>query len=290
LHFLGDDWFVKHIQSNNKINRKGFLIPKDQTIKDSIVANNRIIALAEYLYNFYEISGFSKYLSAFKSRTDIEASFAELEVALLLKTNGVPFRFIEPTNARGFDYDLEIIMPDGTIAPCETKCKLEAKDITENSIFNSLNDLLKRKQLPRDNRNIVFVSIPSLWVTGDALLTNTDWDLSDYNARVKEVKEKIKKATDRIFARTSNILEIIFFSKVMMDIPNKPSGNTVTAHYYLIMGGFINQRSAFAIQHRSLVTYIDEEQNTANIKQELRLEPRLPINKRKWITMKSLID
>jgi hypothetical protein len=284
--FLGPEWCSKNLQVDDKPSKKHFLMPSTETPEAELLTISRIITLADYLYNFYEIAGFSKYIYTFKSRTDIEASFAELEVAHLLKINGIPFKFAIPTGSKGTDYDLELILNNNTFAPCETKCKLESNDISENSIFNSLNEVLKRKQLPQDRPSVVFVSVPSLWIIGTNFLDGAD----NIPILSKDIQEKLNNAASRIFLKTSRILEIIFFSKAVIDIKNELGKDAYTFNMSLILDSIINQRSPFASQHIPLTNYMDEENSHKLIKEELNLSPRLPLNKRRWTTIKSLIS
>jgi hypothetical protein len=92
---------------------------------------------------------------------NIEATYAELDLGRMLYAGGVDFRFVEPQLKKGFDYDVEIILPDGVSVCADAKCKIETTEFSEQTVMNSLIDA--RKQFPRDRPSAVFVKVPPAW-------------------------------------------------------------------------------------------------------------------------------
>jgi hypothetical protein len=284
--FLGTQWFDRHVFLDFKTKKNGFLIAPDKTNESSLIVLHRVILLAEFLYNLYDTPGFAKYLNTLNKRKDIEASFAELQVARILKLHKIPFRFVGPSYKQGADYDLELILENGKFAPCETKCKLESNDLTENSIFNSLHEILKRKQFPKDSQNIVFVSVSSLQLTGDRFVSPENTKLNLF----EDFKEKASKAVERIFLKTSRILEVVFFTDFWTEVKDEKLQMIHTFGGVVLLAAYTNSNSSYAIYHKSLMDYIDDDRVLELIQQQLGYSSEPTTHESEWITINSLVS
>ena len=123
----------------------------------------RVIELAESLYNLQNIDGFDACISQLKGGGEkIQSTCAELDFGRFLYIRDVEFRFVVPQMAKGRDYDMELLYPDGLTVPADAKCKFESTEINPKSIVNSLE--IGRKKLPADRPGIIFVKVPQMWI------------------------------------------------------------------------------------------------------------------------------
>ena len=56
----------------------------------------------------------------------------------MLYSGNVDFRFVEPQQKKGLDYDIEITLSDGFVVCADAKCKVEATDFSVDSVRRSL--------------------------------------------------------------------------------------------------------------------------------------------------------
>jgi hypothetical protein len=158
-HFFGEPWFEKHVM--NARAPTDFLRMNFSTDEHRETHGFRIIDLAEMLFNLQYFDGFDACIRQMQA-SQIEATYAELEIAKSLYAHGIDFRFVAPSGHKGADYDLEIFYPGGLMACADTKCKFETTEISTASVQNSLSQA--RKQLPSDRPGIVFVKVPQHWI------------------------------------------------------------------------------------------------------------------------------
>jgi hypothetical protein len=159
--FMGDFWLNRHVISRENIGYDYFKASSDFS-KEQYKNTHRIIRVAEMLFNFQDIPGFSRLLTSLEhDHRGIEPTVAEIEVAVMLHVAGIPFAFVEPKNGMGGDYDIEIRYPDGWTAAVEIKCKTEGTALNASTIGQALKHA--RKQLPKDKPCFVFMKIPDAW-------------------------------------------------------------------------------------------------------------------------------
>jgi hypothetical protein len=91
---------------------------------------------------------------------DIEGTYAELDLGRMLYQASIDFRFVKRSGQKGDDYDIEIILDDGTIICADAKCKIETTDFSANTVLNSLHHA--RSQFP-NRPSIIFVKVPPRW-------------------------------------------------------------------------------------------------------------------------------
>ncbi len=163
-HFFGRDWLGAHVLGSEA---KGFLANVfNGDSKTRLIRAFRVTELAEMLYNLQRIDGFYQRIAQMREG-QVESTYAELDFGRLLHVHKVPFRFIVPQYRRGFDYDFEIIYPDGLVACADAKCKLEASQFSHSAVRNSLKEA--REQLPQDRPGIAFVKVPADWIDDPAI-------------------------------------------------------------------------------------------------------------------------
>ncbi len=150
-HFFGDDWVRQHLVE------EGFLKPRSMhidRIKQQEIGSQGFL-LAENLFNLQDVDGFSDVYKRILSG-QFEDCIAELEVARFVNLRGEDFRFVLPLGRKGENYDLEILKTGLTIN-CETKSKLEARELSANQVWRRLDDA--RKQLPKGKPCLIFLRI-----------------------------------------------------------------------------------------------------------------------------------
>ena len=154
--FLGGGWLDCNLQEPEG---DGYFKPvSDQSSTDDLFKHvERAVLVAEMLFNLKDVDGFEQKLKSLKL-DDVESYVAEFHAAALLHGAGVAFGFRLPIGGLGKDYDLDIYLDDGTLAAGNTKCKVEATNLSEQTVRNALEDA--RKKLPTDRAGFVFMSIP----------------------------------------------------------------------------------------------------------------------------------
>jgi len=158
-YFLGEEWINRHLQPMD--GAIGFLQP-DLTADDREIQYFRTIDLGELLFNLQNIEGFDSCVARLKSG-DIEPTLAELDVARMLYINDQRFWFVERQGTTGHDFDFRVIFPGGILGCIEAKCNVETEEFNPATIRNALQKA--RTQLPPNEPGIIFVKLPSQWVT-----------------------------------------------------------------------------------------------------------------------------
>lgn len=189
-HFFGDDWVDQHLF------KAGFLKPPSRFEDRAKQQHIGLLAytLAEDLYNLQSIEGFDG-IHARILKGNIESCVGELEAAGFLRRRGEQIKFVTPKGKIGDDYDLEITRDTGAIC-CEVKIKLEAEELTEIGVFNSLEHA--RKQLPKRKPGIVFLRVVG---------SRTREEL--------QIKAKIvNEAVRRLFNQTRRVVGVILLTRM----------------------------------------------------------------------------
>ena len=159
--FLGPKWVKRHVFPDPEDTQ--FLHPAHINWQDKYKHQDRVVALAEILFNLQDIEGFAhrvQRITKDKREGHVEASLGELEGARLLYISGVNFRFVPEKSAKGEDYDVEAVL-DSTNVPCEMKTKLESTGLTVGTIRRALSKA--RSQLPSERPGVVFLKVPETW-------------------------------------------------------------------------------------------------------------------------------
>ena len=157
-YFFGQKWVDEHVSPERT--SVGFLrVPLGEG-EDTQISTFKIIDFAELLYNLQDIPGFDTCIDRMRHGV-IEATFAELDLGRMLYSGNVDFRFVEPQQKKGLDYDIEITLSDGLVVCADAKCKVEATDFSVDSVRRSLEKA--RTQFPRDRPSIIFMKVPYRW-------------------------------------------------------------------------------------------------------------------------------
>jgi hypothetical protein len=160
-HFLGPGWVMENIFGKPMPKDKFFKAVSQEGSKERFQNQDRAIELAEILFNLQFINGMDKRLNELRCGT-VESSVAELEGAKLLVKSGLSVQFVNPVGQKGFDYDTELYLPNGTKVCCEMKCKIEGTKLSKATLKETLRKA--RDQLPKDALGLIFVKIPEEWV------------------------------------------------------------------------------------------------------------------------------
>lgn len=159
IHLIGKEWIAKNLFTVTPTNN--FLRVNTKTREDGFKLQDRVIELAEMLFNFQNVSGLENLVKALL-KDGIESHVAELQSARLLYNNGTHFSFVTPSGKKGKDYDAIVIFSNIEIA-CEFKCKIEVTHFRENTIKETLKKA--KDQLPKDKTGLIFIKIPEVWTT-----------------------------------------------------------------------------------------------------------------------------
>ena len=157
-HFLGQEWVQKERESKEGLLSDSLL---DTGLVDkSYTSTGKPIRLAEMLFNLQDVPSFDHVVERLK-RGDLDSHFVELESAVLFYTSGIPFTFVTPIGSKGEDYDIEVILEDGSTAAVEVESKSTDTLLNESTIVDTLKHA--RTQLPKDRPGLVLLNVPHTW-------------------------------------------------------------------------------------------------------------------------------
>lgn len=157
-YFFGQEWVDEHVSPERTT--AGFLrVPLGEGT-DTQISTFKIVDFAELLFNLQDILGFDTCIDRIR-RGVIEPTFAELDLGRMLYSGNVEFRFVEPQQTKGLDYDIEITLSDGLVVCADAKCKAEATDFSVDSVRHSLKKA--RTQFPENRPSIIFMKVPHRW-------------------------------------------------------------------------------------------------------------------------------
>jgi hypothetical protein len=158
-YFLGPEWIDEHVSWER--NTPGFLRVIPGQSAETLISTIKLVDFAELLWNLQGITGFETCIDRIRNGV-IEPTCAELDLGQLLYCSNVNFRFVEPRQIKGLDYDIEITLADGMIVCADAKCKVEATDFSVDTVSNSLEKA--RRQFPKGRPSIIFVKVPPRWI------------------------------------------------------------------------------------------------------------------------------
>lgn len=177
-HFLGKDWFDKHIGlklvENNPT--RNFLRTDKSEGDDGYLFQFRIERLANFLLNLSQTRGFNLVIDRIKSG-DLEPIYNELDCACFFKRRALDFEFVKPLGSKGDDFDI-LIHDRNKKIPCEIKSKIEATSISKNTIVRSLKKA--RIQLPDDTLSLIIITIPENWISDESLDSIIDDSVNEF--------------------------------------------------------------------------------------------------------------
>jgi hypothetical protein len=148
-YFFGEEWIEEHLSPQRAAD--GFLRVVPGEAADTQISAFKIVDFAELLYNLQDIPGFYVCIDRIRRGT-LEPTYAELDLGRMLYCGGVEFRFVEPQQQKGLDYDIEIRLPDGVLVCADAKCKVDSTDFSVDTVRRSLEKA--RTQFPTDPYNL----------------------------------------------------------------------------------------------------------------------------------------
>lgn len=191
--FFGKDWSDEHVRPV----RNGMQDFLRRNIADFESWNThlvRVVMLAEMIFNLQHKAGLDAVLSQIRGG-QIESGSAELEVGKWLEINNVAFRFVEPQQKRGFDYDVELFHFNGMLCCGDAKCKIESTSYSLNTVLSTLRD--GQKQLPSDRPGILFVKVPQDWIAASSF------------------KDEMQELAKQFFRGTKRVVSLEFFGETL---------------------------------------------------------------------------
>jgi hypothetical protein len=183
-HFLGEEWIEEHVSPQRGAD--GFLRVIPGQAAATQISTFKIVDFAELLYNLQDVSGLDACIDRIRRGT-IEPTYAELDLGRMLHCGGIEFRFVEPQQKKGSDYDIEIGLSDGLLVCADAKCKVESTDFSVETVRRSLEKA--RTQFPKDRPSMIFLKIPDLWIQQQLLGTS-----------LNDIAEQFLRGTGRIVA------------------------------------------------------------------------------------------
>ncbi len=194
--YLESEWVNTNVFPFEKVttsqahSRRSFLRTESSKHDEKFEYQDRVIKLAELLFNLCSVEGFEEKLEDLSNK-DLESVYAELQCAGFIAHRSIPFRFVTPSGTRGCDYDVEMLNVEGKPIPTEIKTKVEGTAISMSTIKSSLD--AARRQLPSGCPGVAFVKIPEAWVSDP------------------EVAEQVAQALEEFFRNTTRVAAIVFF-------------------------------------------------------------------------------
>ena len=192
--FFGRAWVNRHLVPNGGAD-VGFIranATDDEGFNHYLL---RVIGLAEMLFNFQRKPGLEGPLENLRGG-QIEAAYAELEVAKLLSNYDIGFRFVTPEGRRGGKtHDLEFFHPNGERCSGETKCKVETTDLTDTTILSTLKSA--RTQLPKDGSGVIFLKVPQTWMETDGF------------------RDRFASLAQRVLGASNRLVSIVAYSAIV---------------------------------------------------------------------------
>ena len=201
-YFLGEVWLDEHVSPER--NAPGFLRVIAGQSAETQISTFRLVDFAELLWNLQCTTGFDMCIDRLGQGV-IEPTYAELDLGRMLYCGGVNFRFVEPQQIKGLDYDVEITLADGMVVCADAKCKLEATDFSVDTVRNSLEKA--RRQFLKDRPSIIFMKVPARWFKQPTQVQGLS---------LNGIAEKFLCGTKRIVSVKFYFSDIVYVDKALM--------------------------------------------------------------------------
>jgi hypothetical protein len=199
-YFFGEEWIEEHLSPQRAAD--GFLRVVPGEAADAQISAFKIVDFAELLYNLQHIPGFYVCIDRIRRGT-LEPTYAELDLGRMLYCRGVEFRFVEPQQQKGLDYDIEIRLPDGVLVCADAKCKVDSTDFSVDTVRRSLEKA--RTQFPKDRPSIIFLKVPDRWI-----------EQPRFGASLNEIAVQFLRGTGRIVSVKFYFSRTIYRDKALM--------------------------------------------------------------------------
>jgi hypothetical protein len=207
-YFFGEEWIEEHLSPQRATD--GFLRVVPGEAADTQISAFKIVDFAELLYNLQHIPGFYVCIDRIRRGT-LEPTYAELDFGRMLYCGGVEFRFVEPQQQKGLDYDIEIRLPDGVLVSADAKCKVDSTDFSVDTVRRSLEKA--RTQFPRDRPSIIFLKVPDRWIEQPL-----------FGASLNEIAVQFLRGTGRIVSVKFYFSRSIYRNKAEVDPIGRTTG------------------------------------------------------------------
>jgi hypothetical protein len=206
-YFLGEVWLDEHEHVSPERTAPGFLRVIAGQSAETQISTFRLVDFAELLWNLQCTTGFDMCIDRLGQGV-IEPTYAELDLGDLgrmLYCGGVNFRFVEPQQIKGLDYDVEITLADGMVVCADAKCKLEATEFSADTVRNSLEKA--RRQFPKDRPSIIFMKVPDRWFKQPTQVTGQS---------LNGIADKFLCGTKRIVSVKFYFSDVVYVDKALM--------------------------------------------------------------------------
>jgi hypothetical protein len=158
VHYLGFKWHEDHSFLTSP--ERSFLHP---TFEDDGKAREwsvYFLNLAEMLINLQDIENFQVVLDHLRL-DQLESAICELQSGMILKQEGIPFRYIDPLTISGPSPDIELTLSDGTRIGAEITCKSDSTDMTEGTITRGLKH--GSSKFAKGDKGMIIMRVPQSW-------------------------------------------------------------------------------------------------------------------------------
>jgi hypothetical protein len=201
-HFFGRQWCEDHIIQDAAHSRPaGFLRIDFTPGYEGERKTSRVLDFAETLFNLQRIEGFDDRVNQMLTG-DVEATFAEFDLARFLYLHDIAFKFVTPAGAKGHDYDFAIEYADGREACADAKCRLEGTKMRADTVKNSLNKA-RNNNLPPDKPGVVFVKVPQTWLERE------------------DVRKGIYATVAAFLRNTGRIVSVVVYATATMELAER---------------------------------------------------------------------
>lgn len=168
-HFVGEEWFPRHAMPDGSPD--GYFFPRfTGTNGGAPDYTARIFNLAECFFNLQRIENVSHPIADLQNEPQIESALAELQFGMILRQDGVPFRYLAPSTEAGVSTpDLEISIGNQP-SFSDVKCKFDMTTYSEGCLESPFKSA--RRQIGRGRQGFVLVKVPQSWSAerGDQVL------------------------------------------------------------------------------------------------------------------------
>jgi hypothetical protein len=161
-HFVGEDWFLRHAMPDGP--PEGYFFPRFTGANGGAPEYTaRIFNLAECLFNLQGVENVHQPIADLQNAPQIESALAELQFGMILRQDGVSFRYLVPSRERGVPTpDLEISIGN-RLCFSDVKCKFDMTEYSDGCLESPFKSA--RRQIGRGREGFVLVKVPQGWST-----------------------------------------------------------------------------------------------------------------------------
>lgn len=194
-HFLGIEWYVAHASLNSP--EKSYLHPEFDADGKAREWSILFLNLAEMLFNLQGVENFNIVLKHL-TLDQLESALSELQSGMLLKQEGIFFRYLDPdTFPEGqASPDIELTLWDGSQIGAEVKSKSVETELTNRTIKRALDDGADKFQ--KGDVGIIIMRVPQSWT-----VQTLDGDV--------KLPQDLVRATDNFLRNSTRIAKIVYY-------------------------------------------------------------------------------